>query len=213
MEMRTLGRGMTMIGVLAYGSLITDPGPELAAITLGVTKDVLTPFSVEFARKSRSRGGAPTLVPLDAGGCPVRAVIFRVEGTASKVADIVYRREIHAIGSGKTYVEPAPDRPDAVRIARFKGLAGFDLVLSTQLAANIDPLSAETLADLAIASAEALSDGRDGISYLIAARASGIETLLSPHYAACILEKTGTADLAAALCVVRDRAVASRQAR
>ena len=55
MEMRTRRGGMTMIGVLAYGSLITDPGPELAAITLGVTKDVLTPFPVEFARKSRKR--------------------------------------------------------------------------------------------------------------------------------------------------------------
>jgi len=119
MEMRTRRGGMTMIGVLAYGSLITDPGPELAAITLGVTKDVLTPFPVEFARKSRKRSGAPTLVPVEAGGCSVRAVIFEVEVTASHVADIVYRREIHAVGSGKTYAEPAPDRSDAVRIARF----------------------------------------------------------------------------------------------
>ncbi len=202
-----------MIGVLAYGSLITDPGSELAAITLGVTTDVLTPFSVEFARTSRKRSGAPSLVPVEAGGCPVRAVIFKVEGTASQVADIVYRREIHAVGSGKTYVEPAPDRIDAVRIARFEGLAGFDLVLSTQLAANIDPLSAEILADLAIASAQALRDGRDGISYLIAARASGIETPLSPHYAGSILARTGTADLAAALRAVRDGAVAPRPAR
>lgn len=204
---------MAMIGVLAYGSLITDPGSELAAITLGVATDVLTPFFVEFARTSRKRSGAPSLVPVEAGGCPVRAVIIMVEGTASQVADIVYRREIHAVGSGKTYVEPAPDRIDAVRIARFEGLAGFDLVLSTQLAANIDPLSAEILADFAIASAEALSDGRDGISYLIAAQASGIETPLSPHYAACILEKTGTANLAAALRAVRDGSVVPLQAR
>lgn len=202
-----------MIGVLAYGSLITDPGPELAAITTGTTTDVLTPFSVEFARSSRKRGGAPTLVPVDIGGCPVRAVIFHVVETASQVVDIVYRREIHAVGSGKIYVEPAPDRTDAVRIARFEGLAGFDLVLSTQLAANIDPLSADILAGLAIASARALHDGRDGISYLIAARASGIETPLSPQYAACILAKTGTADLATAMRAVRDGAVAPRPAR
>ena len=202
-----------MIGVLAYGSLITDPGLELAAITVGVTKDVLTPFSVEFARRSRKRGGAPTLVPVDAGGCPVRAVIFEVEGTASQVADIVYRREIHAVGSGKTYAQPAPDWTDAVRIARFESLAGFDQLLSMQIATNIDPLSAEILADLAIASAQVLSDGRDGISYLIAAQASGIETPLSPHYAACILARTGTANLTPALRAVRDGAVAPRQAR
>ena len=202
-----------MIGVLAYGSLITDPGPELAAITTGITTDVLTPFPVEFARSSRKRGRAPTLVPVDTGGCSVRAVIFEVLGTASQVVDIVYRREIHAVGSGKIYVEPAPDRTDAVRIARFEDLAGFDLVLSTQLAANIDPLSADILADLAIASAQASHDGRDGISYLIAARASGIETPLSPHYAARILAKTGTADLAAALRALRDGAVAPRPTR
>lgn len=204
---------MTMIGVLAYGSLITDPGPELAAITTGITMDVLTPFSVEFARSSRKRGGAPTLVPVDAGGSPVRAVIFQVVGTASQVVDIVYRREIHAVGSGKIYVEPPPNRTDAVRIARFEGLAGFDLVLSTQLAANIDPLSADILADLAIASAQALHDGRDGISYLIAARASGIETPLSQHYSTRILARTGMADLAASLRAVRDGAVAPPPAR
>lgn len=202
-----------MIGVLAYGSLITEPGPELAAITIDITTDVLTPFCVEFARSSRKRGGAPTLVPVDAGGCPVRAVIFQVVGTASQVVDIVYRREIHAVGSGKSYVEPAPDRTDAVRIAQFEGLAGFDLVLSTQLAANIDPLSADILADLAIASAQVLHDGRDGISYLIAARASGIETPLTPHYASRVLARTGMADLAAALRAARDGAMAPRPAR
>ena len=196
-----------MIGVLAYGSLITDPGSELVAITLAVTKDVLTPFSVEFARKSRKRCGAPTLVPVDHGGCPVRAVIFHVEGSPREVTDIVYRREIHAVGSSKTYSEPTSNQPDAVRIARFEELAGFNFVLTTHLESNIAPLSAEILADLAIASARELSDGRDGISYLIDAQASGIETPLSPQYAACILAKTGTADLTAALCTTRAKAV------
>ena len=192
-----------MIGVLAYGSLITDPGPELAAITVAVTKDVMTPFAVEFARTSRSRGGAPTLVPVDVGGSPVRAVIFQVEGETSEVADIVYRREIHAVGSGKRYSEPPANRADAVRIARFEDLAGFDLVLSTQIATNIDPIFPAFLADLAIASAQALDEGRDGISYLIAARKSGIETPLTSQYAACILAKTGADDLAAALRAVQ----------
>ena len=38
------------IGVLAYGSLITNPGVELAAVTTGSTEGVLTSFAVEFAR-------------------------------------------------------------------------------------------------------------------------------------------------------------------
>lgn len=113
-----------MIGVPAYGSLITDPGSELAAITVAVTKDVMTPFAVEFARTSRRRGGAPTLVPVDVGGCPVRAVILQVEGGASEVADIVYRREIDAVGSGKRYSEPPANRTDAVRIARSRTWPG-----------------------------------------------------------------------------------------
>jgi len=34
--------------------------------------DVMTPFPIEFVRKSRQRGGAPTVVPYNDGG-PVRA--------------------------------------------------------------------------------------------------------------------------------------------
>jgi len=58
-----------------------------------------------------------------------------------------------------------------------------------------------------------LHDGRDGISYLIAARSSGIETPLSPHYSARILAKTGTADLAASLHAIRDSAGAPYPSR
>jgi len=195
-----------MIGVLAYGSLITDPGPELEAVTVDTITGVPTPFRVEFARSSGKRGGAPTLVPVEEGGSQVQAVIFKVEGSERDIADIVYRREIHAVGTGKTYSDPPVDRKNAVRIARFGGLTGFDVVLATRIAANISPLSAEILADLAIASARELKDGRDGISYLIAARASGIVTLLSPDYERSILEKTGAADLHAALHAIQIKA-------
>lgn len=37
---------------------------------------VMTPFAVEFARKSIKRGGAPTLVPVADGGSPVLAQIL-----------------------------------------------------------------------------------------------------------------------------------------
>jgi hypothetical protein len=197
-----------MLGILAYGSLITDPGAELLAVTVGRTEKVLTPFPVEYARSSDGRGGAPTLVPF-AGGSQVEAVIFTLDATPDEAASILYRREINQVGSGKAYREPAADSLNAVRVERFEHIEGYDLVLSTRLAPTIDPLTPDALADLAIESARKLGDGRDGIGYLIAAQASGISTPLTPAYKAAILAKTSTSDLESALASIR-REVASR---
>jgi cation transport regulator ChaC len=93
-----------VIGVLSYGSLITNPGFELQAVTVGRIDNVLTPFHVEYARPSGGRGGAPTLVPVEDGGARVRAVILTVSASAADAADIVYRREINQVGSGKAIV-------------------------------------------------------------------------------------------------------------
>jgi hypothetical protein len=50
------------LGILAYGSLIHDPGPEIEPhIRLRI--DTETDFPVEYARLSTKRGDAPTLVP------------------------------------------------------------------------------------------------------------------------------------------------------
>jgi hypothetical protein len=81
-----------MIGVLAYGSLITDPGSIFTAVTVGRTEGVPTPFPVEFARSSSKRAGAPTLVPVCDCGCPVHAVVFAVDVSPEEGASIVYRR-------------------------------------------------------------------------------------------------------------------------
>ena len=191
-----------MIGVLAYGSLMSDPGDELSAVIVGVKPDVLTPFHVEFARSSVKRGGAPTLVPVTVGGRPVRANILEVNATEREALDIVYRREINEIYSGKTYVEPGPSRLNAVRFDLFEKFSGFDVVISTRMLSNIEHLSAERLADLAIASAKKQRDGRDGISYLLRAKACGIVTELSAAYERTVLERTGATDLAGALVAV-----------
>ena len=42
---------MKRIGILAYGSLIDNPGPELEPNTAAKIEDVNTPFMVEFARE------------------------------------------------------------------------------------------------------------------------------------------------------------------
>jgi hypothetical protein len=70
------------IGILAFGSLIQDPGPELEARIVMRIKTP-TPFPVEYARISgNTRGGAPTLVPHDSGS-PVSAEIFVLDDAVS----------------------------------------------------------------------------------------------------------------------------------
>ena len=67
----------TVVGILAYGSLIGDPGAEIEPhITRRIS--CRTPFKVEFARTSRTRKGGPTLVPYK-DGSEVAAQILLVD--------------------------------------------------------------------------------------------------------------------------------------
>ena len=78
------------VGILAYGSLISDPGREIEEAIIGVIDGVATPFNVEFARSSKKRGGAPTLVPVDDGE-PVTAKLFILNVNDIEAADRLYR--------------------------------------------------------------------------------------------------------------------------
>ena len=107
---------MPTIGILAHGSLIEDPGPEIEAGRLRTEYNVNTPFKIEFARKSRTRGYGPTLVPVAVGGDHVLAqIIVLKEGiTEREACDLVWRRETRQIGSFKRYVpsdSPAKTQP------------------------------------------------------------------------------------------------------
>lgn len=191
------------IGILGYGSLINDPGHEIAGANEGrpVSKNVKTPFRVEFARSSRTRMGAPTLVPVDQGGAHVDAVIYEVTVDEAAAADMLYRREIHRTGQAQiTYREPASHEPDRLRVKRLENFAGYDVVLYTGLDANITNPHAEQLAALAINSAPS---PKNGIAYLMAALESGIETPLSHAYKNAILRKTGSGSLKDALKAAR----------
>ena len=83
------------------------------------------------------------------------------------------------------------------------GFAGIDFVFYTHIAANIIPLKPQGLAALAVESARKRDDGRDGISYLIAAKANGIRTLLSDAYEDEILRLLNAGNLADALAKAR----------
>jgi hypothetical protein len=188
------------IGVLAYGSLLDDPGDELARLTVGRLEGVLTPFHVELARSSTSRDGAPTLVPVEHGGAPVGATILELDASIGEtgVREALFRRE-----SRRPDASLPADGPSWIRA--IDHLAGVDRVMYTALEANIAELDADGLARLAVLSAakDAGAAQRDGISYLIAQLERGIRTPLAEPYAAAILRRTGAVSLRNAWRTVR----------
>lgn len=193
------------VGILAYGSLIADPGDEIREVMTGTKTGIETPFPVEFARTSSKRERAPTLVPVEKGGVRVQAVILLLDAPEDDAAHRLYRREINDVGGGKLY-RPRPDPgPDTVLIKRLENFYGVDVVLYTHIGANIEDLSPANLARLAIESARRLDDGRDGISYLINAKKHGIRTALSDEYEEEIKRQLAPKDLAEALRIARGR--------
>ena len=187
------------VGILAYGSLIADPDEEIAGATVRTMADVFTPFSIEFARRSRSRGGAPTLVPVAQGGSPVVGRVFVLDVSEDEAANRLWRREVRKVGSGRTYPAPEDIGPNTVVVRRLENFSDVDVVLYTEIAVNIEPLTAKILAGLAIESVGKSDPGRDGISYLIAAKRNGITTALSADYEAEIPRQSGCAGLEEAL--------------
>lgn len=187
------------VGMLAYGSLIADPGVEIVPLIAGRIAS-RTPFSVEYARFSRTRGGAPTVVPHSFGSAVKAEVLILDDAvTVTEAQSLLWRRETRNEGSGKIYRETRD--PNAVVIRDAPGFCDVAHVLYTDFnpegkIANPDP---QTLASAAIGSVEHAEPGKDGISYLIGLLEAGVETALTPRYVAEILARTGAADLAGAL--------------
>jgi cation transport regulator ChaC len=191
---------MPTVGILAYGSLIDDPGPEIAP-RIKARRIVRTPFRVEFARKSGwTRGGSPTLVRVRSGGSRVRATLLILDNTVTEAqaADLLWRRETRHTDDDRHYRPNARRTSDSVRIERIRGIHGVDVVLYAQLSPNIRRRSPQKLARLAIASARVAPLARNGIQYLLDAKRNGIRTPLSRRYEAEILRGTGAKTLAAA---------------
>ena len=191
------------VGILAYGSLIGDPGPEIEPY---ITRRIScrTPFNVEFARTSRTRKGGPTLVPYD-DGCSVAAQILMVSVSLKEATDRLYCRETRKSDSNISYIPPKKITPNTVVVESRQSFEGIETVLYTKIGANIDGLTASKLAKLAVDSAHARQDGKDGISYLMNAKKCGIQTPLSLDYENEILRLTGTDSLEAALASTRVR--------
>lgn len=181
------------IGIVAYGSLLPHPGAEIDGVTELVVSGLMTRFPVEFARSSKGRDGAPTLVPSPLGA-PVSCglILLREEVSVEAARDLLFRRETDRVGSGELY----GSQPRGW-IRELTEFGPADVALYTALGANITPLSAERLADLAIASARAPAGARrrDGISYLMSVLDYEIETPLSTAYETELLDRLSARNL------------------
>ena len=198
--------GSRHLGILAYGSLITSPGPEIASATVERINNVETPFKVEFARKSKTRGYAPTLVPVGSGGAQVKAeiLVIRDDVAPDLAADMLWRRETRQTGRQK-YRRPDVIGRDDVTVETIHDLSGVRTVLYAKIGQNIDGLSARTLAELAIHSVQTASPGDDGITYLMDAMRCGVETPLTRGYESEILRQTRAKNLQVAVNRLRSR--------
>lgn len=193
------------LGILAFGSLIQDPGLEIAPLVVR-SINVKTPFAVEFARYSRgTRAGAPTLCRVTHGGARVNAkVLVLQEGTSCEAAkDMLWRRETGNIGTRKKY--PAARTPRAVRVRTLMNFAGAAKVLYTDFyhRGKIRRPNPVTLARRAIASVTGAKKNKDGISYLIGVIEAHVSTQLTNDYRSEILRITGKKSLAAALRAIQ----------
>jgi hypothetical protein len=101
----------------------------------------------------------------------------------SEARNILFRREINQVGSGKT----EGDRPREWIVERPR-FGPVEIALYTAFPADIVPLTADELAGRAIASVRTVGEEeRDGITYLIEALQFGVATPLSQAYERAIL--------------------------
>ncbi|WP_312338215.1 hypothetical protein [Sphingobacterium sp.] len=189
------------IGILAYGSLIDNSGPEIGP-NINRKIQCLTPFKVEFARTSSSRSGEPTLIPYDKGK-KVNAYILVLNNhiDLDTAKSMLWRRERN-LCDGKDYAEPISPSNNNVLVKTVKNFEGIDTVLYTHIGKNIDgEITADVLCDLGIDSilGTAGEEMRDGIRYLLDAKRNSITTLLSGAYEELVLKKTETKTLQEAI--------------
>lgn len=198
-----------MIGILAYGSLITHPGHEIESVLDYVIPDVQTPFPVEYARRSQSRAGAPTLVPMPTGcGASVKAVVLVLKKYTrkKKAMNFLYRRELHREGDLKVFYDDQSQRKkrDALIIESLKNHCGLTVVYYAALKPTFIKIlddnpsqdeKADVLAEAAIASVtqETYKKELDGMQYLADNIEAGVITELTEDYRQALLEKVVSA--------------------
>ncbi|MEX0806167.1 MAG: hypothetical protein WD688_23030 [Candidatus Binatia bacterium] len=165
------------VGIFGYGSLLSDPGDDIG---LHVVEHMphISPWKIEYARRSDGRGGGPTLVIHQAGGA-VNGQVLVLDGGANRLAEV---------GEWLWQRENRPKR----RCIKEMRLAGLDHVLYCDIESNIrdTDMNAESLARFAIESVSSKPE-RNGIAYLARNIEMGVITPLTHAYQDAILRLTG----------------------
>lgn len=181
------------IGILAFGSLIDDPGQELQNVIVDKRENVLTPFKIEYGRKSSKRGDAPTLIPVSNGGQKVNAtlLILSEEINLEEAKNRLYRREINEVETDKTYTKRKNPTPNQLVIKEYLNIEDVQICLTAKYGCNLTDITPEILADLAIKSfkSDEVEKRRDGISYLKNNIDNNIITPLTEDYKNVILKR------------------------
>lgn len=206
--MKSPKRSARCIGILAYGSLIEDPGFEIEPHIIETISDTETPFRIEFVRTSPIRGGGPTVVPVEHGGSSVRGTVFVLHEsiTRKRALDLLWRRETRNEGTTLGYKKPTRPDPNKMLAVELRNFAALGVVFYAKFGATLADPTPDELADLAIKSVatEAGKRGRDGISYLLSLKRQGIVTPLMAAYERAVLDRTSAASLDEALTAVRE---------
>lgn len=191
------------VGILAYGSLIDNPGIELGPLIVDRIP-CETPFKVEFARVSASRNNAPTLIPVQEGGKFIKAQILVLNEVVKIEAarSMLWRRERHVTDVSQNYSRPQNPGVNTVLVEEIHDFHNIECVIYTSIGKNIErEITPQLLADYAIASigANAGAMEKDGIRYLFAAKKNGIITEFSEAYENEIIKRTNTRSLREAI--------------
>ncbi len=194
------------IGILAFGSLIDNPGEEIKEIEVERI-NCITPFKIEFARISSSRDQAPTLVPVEENskGRKTNATIIVIDENTKldKAKSILWRRECHKTNRNEEYVEREKPTSQNVIVLELENFCEVDKVIYTTFLPQkkYKNLTPEKLADFAISSilSKAGVEKKDGIRYLKSTKKYGIVTEDSEEYEKQILLKTNSKSLEEAI--------------
>jgi len=163
-------------------------GLHLTPLIKDIIFDVKTPFKIEFARSSKTRYGAPTVVPTKDIGLQVKGALLVLDNEIDlKTAkDLLWRRETRNETTDKHYKEPIPNKKykNKVIIEVLNNFYNFKNVIYTKVPANIDNPIPSKLAKLAINSVKSPAGlkKKDGINYLLSLKKFGIKTQLMDKY-------------------------------
>jgi len=196
------------LGILVYGSMMGDPGKEMTRHTLA-TIPVITPFAVEYARKSKNRSNAPVLVPVHEEGAKVKAQILVLKPHINEqmACDLLYRRAVNFVDEPAiVYTDKDKHENSGLEIQYLRDFENVKKVFYTAFPPNIENIinpditpdnKAKELAYLAIESLNmsTFCMQRDGIRCLIEDISSGIKTPLTDFYVREVINRASANDL------------------